>query len=381
MKRILHIVGARPNFMKVAPIMWEMAKYPQDFAQLLLHTGQHYDVNMSQVFLDELELPHPEVNLEVGSGSHAWQTAQVMLRFEPVVLDYKPDWVIVVGDVNSTLACALVCSKLGIQVAHVEAGLRSFDRTMPEEINRLLTDQIADLLLTPSPEANENLLAEGIAPEKIHFVGNVMIDTLIRLLPKAQQRWPTLSARLARNRYVLVTLHRPSNVDEADTLTEIMAALTEISREIPVLFPVHPRTRQRIADSGLQPRTCNLQLVEPLSYLDFLALETHADVVLTDSGGVQEETTYLGVPCLTARPNTERPITVTTGTNCLVEGKREALVTAVRAALETRSKHRTVPALWDGLAAQRIVQTMAPRERSLTSPPSGIFEVVSSSAV
>src|SRR5882724_2440258 len=255
MKRILHIVGARPNFMKVAPIMWEMAKYPQDFAQLLLHTGQHYDANMSQVFLDELELPHPEVNLEVGSGSHAWQTAQVMLRFEPVVLDYKPDWVIVVGDVNSTLACALVCSKLAIPVAHVEAGLRSFDRTMPEEINRLLTDQIADLLLTPSPEANENLLAEGITPEKIHFVGNVMIDTLIRLLPKAEQRWPALSARLARNRYVLVTLHRPSNVDEADTLTEIMAALTEISREIPVLFPVHPRTRQRIADSGLQPRT------------------------------------------------------------------------------------------------------------------------------
>jgi UDP-N-acetylglucosamine 2-epimerase (non-hydrolysing) len=376
MRRILHVVGARPNFMKVAPIMWEMAKHPQTFAQILLHTGQHYNANMSQVFLDELDLPHPEVNLEVGSGSHAWQTAQVMLRFEPAVLDYKPDWVIVVGDVNSTLACALVCSKLGIRVAHVEAGLRSFDRTMPEEINRLLTDQIADLLLTPSPEANENLLREGIIPGKIRFVGNVMIDTLVRLLPRAERRWPALSARLARNRYVLVTLHRPSNVDETSTLTEIMAALTEISRQIPVLFPVHPRTRQRIAEAGLHPQTVDLQLVEPLGYLDFLALESHAELVLTDSGGVQEETTYLGVPCLTARPNTERPITVSAGTNRLVEGEREALVTAVRAALQSKPKHRTAPPLWDGLAARRIVQTIARAGRNVSPPLGGVCEVV-----
>jgi UDP-N-acetylglucosamine 2-epimerase (non-hydrolysing) len=251
MKRVLHVVGARPNFMKVAPIMSAMAKYPQDFAQVLVHTGQHYDAKMSRVFFDEFELPRPEVNLEVGSGSHAWQTAQVMLRFEPVLRDDKPDCVMVVGDVNSTLACALVASKLGISVAHVEAGLRSFDRTMPEEINRLLTDQIADLLFTPSFDANENLLREGIMPAKIHLVGNVMSDTLVRLAPKAEQRWPSLSARLGRNRYVLVTLHRPSNVDDPHTLADIMAALTEIGRDILVLFPVYPRTYQRIAEASL----------------------------------------------------------------------------------------------------------------------------------
>jgi UDP-N-acetylglucosamine 2-epimerase (non-hydrolysing) len=359
MNHILHVVGARPNFMKIAPIMREMAKYPQHFKSILVHTGQHYDANMSQVFFDELELPSPDVNLGVGSGSHAQQTAQVMLCFEPVVLDYKPDWVIVVGDVNSTLASALVCRKLGIQVAHVEAGLRSFDRTMPEEINRLLTDQLADLLFTPSPDANKNLLREGIAPEKIHLVGNVMIDTLVGLLPKAEQRWPGLCERFGLNRYVLVTLHRPSNVDDSDTLTEIFAALTEISQEIPVLFPVHPRTRRRITDSDLQPGPCNLRLIEPLGYLDFLALQAHADLVLTDSGGVQEETTYLGVPCLTARSNTERPITVTAGTNRLVEGKREALIAAARAALDGGSKRGAVPELWDGMAAQRIVRAVA----------------------
>jgi UDP-N-acetylglucosamine 2-epimerase (non-hydrolysing) len=359
MKRILHVVGARPNFMKVAPIMSAMAKYPQDFAQLLVHTGQHYDVKMSHVFFDELELPRPDVNLKVGSGSHAWQTAQVMLRFEPVLIDYKPDWVMVVGDVNSTLACALVASKLGISVAHVEAGLRSFDRTMPEEINRLLTDQIADLLFTPSLDANENLLREGITPEKIHFVGNVMIDTLVRLAPKAEQRWPRLSARLGCDRYVLVTLHRPSNVDDPHTLTNIMAALTEISREILVLFPVHPRTHQRIADASLQPLTRNLQLIEPLGYLDFLALQAHADLVLTDSGGVQEETTYLGVPCLTVRPNTERPITVTVGTNRLVEGRRDQLMAAAHTALKDRTKRTAALELWDGFAAQRLTQAIA----------------------
>lgn len=366
MKRILHVVGARPNFMKIAPVMRELAKYPLDFTQALVHTGQHYDLDMSQVFFDDLELPRPDVNLEVGSGSQAWQTAQVMLRFEPVVLEHRPDWVIVVGDVNSTLGCALVCGKLGIRVAHVEAGLRSFDRTMPEEINRLLTDQIADLLLTPSLDANANLLREGITPAKICFVGNVMIDTLVRLLPKAEQRWPRLRQRLDPDRYALVTLHRPANVDHPTTLAEIISALTEISRRIPVLFPAHPRTRKRLGESGLSSGSPHLRLIEPLGYLDFLALMTHADFVLTDSGGVQEETTYLGIPCLTIRPNTERPITVTIGTNCLVESKHEALIAAAQAALNGGWKRGAVPDLWDGMAAQRIVRAIAPSD--------GLFE-------
>jgi UDP-N-acetylglucosamine 2-epimerase (non-hydrolysing) len=345
--------------MKVAPIMREMAKYPQDFAQVLVHTGQHYDANMSQVFFEELELPRPNVNLEVGSGSHAWQTAQVMLRLEPVILEYKPDWVVVVGDVNSTLAAALLCSKLGMLIAHVEAGLRSFDRTMPEEINRLLTDQIADVLFAPSSDAVENLQREGITPAKIHLVGNVMIDTLVCLLPKAEQRWPGLSAQFGTSRYVLVTLHRAANVDDAHTLAEILTALTTISQEIPVLFPVHPRTRQRIADSGLHSLSDALQLIEPLGYLDFLALQAHADLVLTDSGGVQEETTYLGVPCLTVRPNTERPVTISAGTNRLVEAKQEALLAAARVALSGERRPGGVPPLWDGMTAQRIVQAIS----------------------
>lgn len=357
MRRILHVVGARPNFMKVGPIIREMGRHPRDFQSILVHTGQHYDANMSQVFFDELDLPRPDVNLKAGSGSHAWQTAQVMLLFEPVVLDYKPDWVVVVGDVNSTLSCALVCSKLGIPVAHVEAGLRSFDRSMPEEINRLLTDQIADVLFTPSPDADENLLREGVAPQKIHRVGNVMIDTLVRLRPKAEQLWPTMRARVACDRYILVTLHRPSNVDNLDALAEILAALAQMSGELPVIFPVHPRTRQRIAESGLLPTSSTVHLVDPLGYLAFLALEAHASLVVTDSGGVQEETTFLRVPCLTVRPNTERPITVTHGTNRLMPSNREALIAGARAALSAGSTCGGVPRLWDGQAAQRIVQT------------------------
>lgn len=315
MKKILHVVGARPNFMKIAPIMREMAKHPDQLEQILVHTGQHYDANMSQVFFEELDLPRPDVNLDVGSGTHAWQTAQIMQRFETVLMDYKPDWVLVPGDVNSTIACALVAGKMGVKVAHVEAGLRSFDRTMPEEINRVLTDQISDLLLTPSRDADENLLREGIAPEKIRFVGNVMIDTLVRLLPKAEVRWPPLRDQYHLDHYILVTLHRPSNVDEPETLTEIMAALMEISRKIPVLFPVHPRTRSRISTLDLPHNNNRLILTEPMGYLDFLALQMHAALLLTDSGGIQEESTYLGIPCLTARSNTERPVTVTHGTN------------------------------------------------------------------
>lgn len=358
MKRILHIVGARPNFMKIAPIVRAIAAHPAEFEQTLVHTGQHYDFKMSQVFFDELELPQPDVNLEVGSGSHAWQTAQIMQRFEPILLDYKPDWVIVPGDVNSTLACALVASKLGVPVAHVEAGLRSFDRTMPEEINRVLADHLADALFTTEPSAGENLLCESIDPAKIHFVGNVMIDSLVAMLPKAEARWQALCEKIDSDRFVLVTLHRPSNVDPTETLREIIVALAEIARHTPVIFPVHPRTRQRITDAGLQAAAALLRLDEPLSYLDFLALEAHAAVVVTDSGGVQEETTFLGVPCLTARPNTERPVTITQGTNRLVASRSGELVQAIQGILNgnTQREHSPAqhPTLWDGHAARRI---------------------------
>ena len=358
MKRILHVVGVRPNFMKIAPIMEEIAKYPQDLEQILVHTGQHYDHNMSQVFFGELEMPLPDVNLEVGSSSHAQQTALIMQLFEPVLLDYRPDWVLVPGDVNSTVACALVASKLGVKIAHVESGLRSFDRTMPEEINRVLTDHLADLLFTTEPSGNENLLREGIPPEKICFVGNTMIDTLVRLLPKAEARWPSLRERLNLDRYVLVTLHRPSNVDNPATLYEVMAALVEISQQIPVIFPVHPRTSHRIANLSMALPAESLLLTEPMGYLDFLALEAHASLVLTDSGGIQEETTYLGVPCLTVRPNTERPVTVTVGTNRLVESRARVLGIEAAIALKSPLSKQSKPEFWDGIAARRIVTSL-----------------------
>ena len=372
--KLLHVVGARPNFMKVAPVMAVMAQRP-DVHQTLVHTGQHYDANMSRVFLQQLGIPEPDINLEVGSGSHAQQTAQIMTDFEPIVLEQKPDLVLVYGDVNSTLAAALVCAKTLIPVGHVEAGLRSFDRTMPEEINRLLTDQIADLLFTPSADANENLLREGIAPERIHLVGNVMIDTLVRLLPKALERWnigtPVLSAvegleHWDEQRYALVTLHRPSNVDAPGILCKIMDVLADIGHNFPVIFPIHPRTRQRILDLNLQPailrpssgQACNLQLVEPLSYLDFLALQRHATLVITDSGGIQEETTYMGVPCLTMRENTERPVTITLGTNTLVGQDMERLRAEVERILAGDGKQGQIPPLWDGRAAERIADVI-----------------------
>ena len=355
MKRILHVVGARPNYMKIAPIVREMAKRPQDFVQTLVHTGQHYDDNMSKVFFADLEMPRPDINLAVGSGSHAEQTSQVMIKFEPVLQQFKPDWVIVPGDVNSTLACALVAVKLGVKVAHVEAGLRSFDRTMPEEFNRLLTDQISDLLFTHSPEANDNLTREGIAAEKIHLVGNTMIDTLVRLMPLAENRWPSLRTEFGLDKFVLVTLHRPNNVDAAAGLTEIMAALNEVSAERPVIFPVHPRTRQRISEFGIVVKE-TVRLTEPIGYVDFLALQTHASVVVTDSGGVQEETTFLGVPCLTVRPNTERPITITRGTNQLVTRNCREIVSAIKTAIERPRANQSPPEFWDGKAAERIVK-------------------------
>jgi len=358
MLKIMHIVGARPNFPKVAPIMAEMSKRPDLFDQVLVHTGQHYDYNMSQVFFEHLEMPAPDEYLNVGSASHAAQTAAIMVSFEPIVLKHRPDCVVVVGDVNSTVACALVCAKLGVRVAHVEAGLRSNDRTMPEEINRLLTDQISDLLFTPSKDGNENLIREGIDPAKIHFVGNVMIDTLIKLLPKALHRNKLRDFGLKPKEYILVTLHRPSNVDDPGVLRGILQAMAEISRDVPVIFPVHPRTRSRIHELNESIPNGTLQLVDPLGYLDFLALMNAAGLVLTDSGGIQEETTYLGVPCLTARPNTERPITVIEGTNRLVGSCCEELVEAMRKSFSRRDVLPRRPELWDGQAAARIAEVM-----------------------
>lgn len=354
----MHVVGARPNFMKVAPVMAAFATYAH-VTQTLLHTGQHYDANMSEIFFRQLGLPKPDINLEVGSGSHAVQTAQIMMRFEEVVVAQRPDWVLVYGDVNSTVAATLVCAKLGIRVAHVEAGLRSFDRTMPEELNRLMTDQIADLLLTPSVDGDENLKREGVSAERIHCVGNVMIDTLIRLRSQAQTLWATLQERFALERYALVTLHRPSNVDDPTTLAEIMSALTNISQQLPVVFPVHPRTRQKLEDAGFGRHTPQFQLLDPLGYLEFLALQEHATVVLTDSGGVQEETSYLHVPCLTLRENTERPVTVTIGTNTLVGKDMDLLQREVMRVLAGEYRQGAIPPLWDGHAGQRIADILA----------------------
>jgi UDP-N-acetylglucosamine 2-epimerase (non-hydrolysing) len=342
--------------MKAAPIIREMARFPKEFQQLLLHTGQHYDPKMSEVFFEELELPLPDINLGVGSGSHAWQTAQIMMHSEPVLLDYQPDWVVVYGDVNSTLACTLVSSKLGIKVAHVEAGLRSFDRSMPEEINRIVTDQLSDLLFTPSEDADRNLSSEGIAMDHVHLVGNVMIDTLVHLLPKAQSKWAQLAIRFPYERYILVTLHRPSNVDHPETLMQIISALEAISREVPVLFSIHPRTRERINEFGLQSNNPQFQLLDPLGYLEFLALQANATLVLTDSGGIQEETTYLGVPCLTARANTERPVTVELGTNQLVRSTKETLLDAMQRKLTAPQLPKSLPPLWDGHAAPRVIE-------------------------
>lgn len=351
--KLIHVVGARPNFMKAASVIAALAEC-DDMLQVLVHTGQHYAANMSQVFFNELGLPKPDVNLGVGSGSHAVQTAEVMTRLESVILAQKPDWVLVYGDVNSTVATALVAVKLHIPVAHVEAGLRSFDRTMPEEINRLLTDQIADLLFTPSPDGDANLLREGVMPEKIHRVGNVMIDTLVRLQPQAEARWPQLHARYGLDHYGIVTLHRPSNVDDPVMLPQVLTALNDIGEHIPLLFPVHPRTRQRIQDSAFNIQDSRLLFIEPVGYLDFLALQQHATLIITDSGGIQEESTYLGVPCLTVRENTERPVTVSLGTNILVGRDMELLRRECLSILQGRVKpHQEVP-LWDGKAAKRI---------------------------
>jgi len=346
--RIVNVVGARPNFMKMAPLMMEYRKHPDRFDPLLVHTGQHYDTNMSKLFFEQLHLPEPDVYLGIGSGSHAEQTARVMVEMEQHLLATRPDLVVVVGDVNSTLAATLVAAKLCIPVAHVEAGLRSGDRTMPEEINRLVTDALADYCFTTSADADENLRREGVPDSKIFLVGNVMIDTLLRLKDEAMK-----SPIRPAGPYGFVTLHRPSNVDSREKLAEILSALDAL--ELPLIFPVHPRTRARMKEFGL---TTKMKMIEPVGYLDALCLLAGATIVLTDSGGVQEETTVLGVPCLTLRENTERPITVTEGTNTLVGTRKETILAEARNVLAGRGKKGRVPRLWDGNAAQRIVQVL-----------------------
>ena len=344
---VFHIVGARPNFMKVAPVM-NALKTRKQVIQTLVHTGQHYDANMSDVFFEQLGIPAPDVNLAVGSGTHARQTAEIMTRLEPALLDGKPDMVLVYGDVNSTVAAALVCAKLGVRVGHVEAGLRSFDRTMAEEINRLVTDQLADLLFTPSEDGDVNLQKEGIPAERIFRVGNVMIDSLVKLLPASRRQ----NLNGLPERYALVTLHRPANVDDGVILKGLLQSLLEVSQDLCVIFPAHPRTRKRIADFGQY--SGQLQIVDPLPYLQFLGMQSRATVVITDSGGIQEETTYLGVPCLTLRENTERPVTVSLGTNVLVGRDPDKLRSEVSRVLAGEAKKGTIPPIWDGHAGERI---------------------------
>jgi len=335
--------------MKAAPVMRALSRR-SGLRQTLVHTGQHYDANMSHVFFTQLNIPAPDVNLEVGSATHARQTAEIMSRLEPVLLERQPDMILVYGDVNSTAAAALVCSKLLIRVAHVEAGLRSFDRTMPEEINRIVTDQLADLLFTPSEDGDGNLQREGISPEKIHRVGNVMIDSLIQLLPAAVQ----CPKNGFSGRYALVTLHRPSNVDGSAVLKSILESLLQVNEHLEVVFPVHPRTRQRLAEFGV--KLDKIHLLEPLPYIEFLALQRSATVVITDSGGIQEETTYLGVPCLTMRSNTERPVTVSMGTNVLVGQDGNKLCSELTRILEGKAKTGSIPPLWDGQTGERIAE-------------------------
>lgn len=355
---LIHLVcAARPNFMKIAPLYHALKK--EAWAKpFIVHTGQHYDIDMSDAFFRDLGIPEPDINLEVGSGSHAEQTARVMMAFEPVCVQEKPDWVIVVGDVNSTMACALVASKLGIKVAHVEAGLRSFDRSMPEEINRIVTDSIADLLFTPSEDGDANLMREGIPKEKIKRVGNIMIDTLAANLEKARQLKHVDRFGVKEKNYVFVTLHRPSNVDNKPSLSGIIERLVKLAEKMPVIFAMHPRTKKNLQQFGIDNAINGSGLIisSPLGYHETIGLVDKARFVLTDSGGLQEETTFLGIPCLTLRPNTERPITITNGTNKLTS--LEILEHDVADLLNGRNKKGAMPELWDGHTAERIIKTL-----------------------
>ena len=363
--KLINIVGARPNFMKIAPLMAAYGQYAS-IDPVLVHTGQHYDRRMSDLFFRQLEIPAPAVDLGVGSGSHAVQTAAIMKAFEPVVAEHKPDAVLVVGDVNSTIACGLVAVKLGIRLVHVEAGLRSFDRRMPEEINRVLTDAISDLLFCTEQSGADNLRREGVPGEKVFLVGNVMIDTLTRCRARADASPILEQLGLEAGRYAVLTLHRPSNVDDPEALAGILDILEKIqgsgADKWPIVFPAHPRTRKNLADFGLEPRIRQmpgLQLIDPVGYLEFLKLMSSARVVLTDSGGIQEETTILQVPCLTLRENTERPITVTAGSNRIVGADPERVVAAFREATADDAPKLPAPPLWDGHAAERVAKILA----------------------
>lgn len=363
--KVIHVVGARPNFMKIAPIMDRMEKC-SNIRQILVHTGQHYDEQMSKLFFSDLKIPEPDINLGVGSASHAVQTAGIMQSFEKILLEEKPDLVVVVGDVNSTIACALTSVKLGVSVAHVEAGLRSFDRTMPEEINRIVTDKLSDLLFTTEESANGNLVREGIEKEKMFFVGNVMIDTLVKFQEESERSRILKSLNINPGEYALLTLHRPSSVDEPERFQEILEALEYTAKGIQIIFPCHPRTRKQIQSLGFQkyfheevgPRKSGLRITDPLGYLDFLYLMSNSKFCLTDSGGIQEETTILGIPCLTLRENTERPATIFQGTNTLVGYSKEKIVMEASKILEGQGKKGKIPELWDGKAAGRIVDVI-----------------------
>jgi len=365
--KIINVVGARPNFMKMAPIIQAMNMFPDRFDHMLIHTGQHYDERMSKVFFDELGMPKPDLDFGIGSGSHAEQTARIMVEFEKTCLRERPDLVIVVGDVNSTVACAMTAKKLGIEVAHVEAGLRSRDMSMPEEINRLCTDVLCDYLFTTDLIANENLLQEGIAAHRIFFVGNVMIDTLLRCRNVAEGLSLRKDWSLESGSYATLTLHRPSNVDDAGTLEEILDTLSVIAKEIPIIFPIHPRTFKMAGQFGLDRFFSKdfpirgIWPIEPLGYLEFLHLNMSAKMVLTDSGGLQEETTVLGIPCLTLRENTERPITCEMGTNVLVGNNRFDILKAAEKVMSGQFSSGRVPEKWDGKAAQRIVEILLAR--------------------
>ena len=369
--KIVGVVGARPNFMKISPLVRALNLEPEAFEFVLVHTGQHYDPLMNDVFFRDLELPEPDIHLGVGSGSHAGQTAKIMLGFEKVALEVKPHLVLVVGDVNSTVAAALVASKLGIALAHVEAGLRSRDRRMPEEINRIVTDTLSEVLFTPTRLADKNLLAEGIDPSRIVLAGNIMIDTLIRFLGLAEKSPLPGSLGLKPGGYGLVTLHRPSNVDSPEVLAEIVEALLTVTRDLPLVFPVHPRTVKMLKAAGLYGRVENapgMRLSEPLGYLDFLALLRSAGIVFSDSGGIQEETTYLRVPCLTLRENTERPETIEQGTNVLVGHDRKRIVAEARKILDGGGKRGGALEFWDGNVSGRIAEELKKRKSYFTTP-------------
>jgi UDP-N-acetylglucosamine 2-epimerase (non-hydrolysing) len=362
--KIINIVGARPNFVKIAPLMDAYRAHP-NIEAMLVHTGQHYDSTMSDLFFRQLGIPQPDLNLGVGSASHSVQTAEIMKAFEPVVLEHKPDVVLVVGDVNSTIACGLVAVKLGVKLAHVEAGLRSFDRTMPEEVNRVLTDAISDLLFCTEQSGLDNLAREGIAREKIFLTGNVMIDALLKHKAAADKSTALSDMKLEPGKYAVLTLHRPANVDNPAIFEKILDALDVIQRDLPIIFPIHPRTRSHLSGSKLGKRAQdmkNLRMTEPLGYLAFLKLMSEAEIVLTDSGGIQEETTILKVPCLTLRENTERPCTVEAGSNQVVGRDPDRIIAGYRQSMSRKNFVVTTPPLWDGHAAERIVRILAEKQ-------------------